>query len=164
VLISHFLARTQRNTGRQHIFTDEAMHLMQEYRWPGNVRELENAIDRLCTLSSGALLNLAGLPSQLQEFRLQALQVQQLSGILTPTEPEALGTDTALTRGRGSAIVSIAELEKQAILNTIRQLHGDKLMAARLLQIGKTTLYRKLKEYGISDGTPDAPLEVEEMN
>jgi DNA-binding NtrC family response regulator len=164
VLISHFLARTQRNTGRQHIFTDDAMQLMQEYHWPGNVRELENAIDRLCTLSSGALLNLADLPSQLQEFRLQALQVQQVSGILTPTEPEALGTDTALTRGRGSAIVSIAELEKQAILNTIRQLHGDKLMAARLLQIGKTTLYRKLKEYGISDGTPDAPPEVEEMN
>ncbi len=48
-------------------------------------------------------------------------------------------------------IISIAELEKQAILNTIRQLNGDKLMAARLLGIGKTTLYRKLKEYGISE-------------
>jgi len=164
VLVSHFLARTQRLTGRQHIFTDEAMQLMQDYHWPGNVRELENAIDRLCTLSSGALLNLADLPSQLQEFRLQTLQAQQVSSILAPAEPESLGTDTALTRVRGSAIVSIAELEKQAILNTIRQLHGDKLMAARLLQIGKTTLYRKLKEYGISDGTPDAPPEVEEMN
>jgi DNA-binding NtrC family response regulator len=166
VLISHFLARTQRNTGRQHIFTDEAMQLMQEYHWPGNVRELENAIDRLCTLSSGALLNLADLPSQLQEFRLQTLQAQQVASILNPGDSEAQGTatDTALTRGRGSAIVSIAELEKQAILNTIRQLHGDKLMAARLLQIGKTTLYRKLKEYGISDGAPDAPPEVEEMN
>jgi transcriptional regulator of acetoin/glycerol metabolism len=40
-------------------------------------------------------------------------------------------------------------MEKQAILNTIRQLNGDKLMAAKLLGIGKTTLYRKLKEYGI---------------
>jgi DNA-binding NtrC family response regulator len=166
VLVAHFLARTQRNTGRQHIFTDEAMQLMQEYHWPGNVRELENAIDRLCTLSSGALLNLADLPSQLQEFRLQTLQAQQVASILNPGDSEAQGTatDTALTRSRGSAIVSIAELEKQAILNTIRQLHGDKLMAARLLQIGKTTLYRKLKEYGISDGAPDAPPEVEEMN
>jgi two-component system response regulator HydG len=44
-------------------------------------------------------------------------------------------------------VISIADLEKQAILNTIHQLNGDKLMAARLLGIGKTTLYRKLKEY-----------------
>src|SRR3984957_2933519 len=116
VLISHFLARTQRSTGRQHIFTDEAMQLMQDYHWPGNVRELENAIERLCTLSSGALLNLADLPSQLQEFRLQTLQAQQVASVLNPGDSEALGiaTDTALTRGRGSAIVSIAELEKQA--------------------------------------------------
>ncbi len=166
VLVAHFLARIQRTTGRQHIFTDEAMQLMQEYHWPGNVRELENAIDRLCTLSSGSLLNLADLPSQLQDFRLQTLQAQQVSSLLAPAEAEAHGgaTDTALTGGRSSAIVSIAELEKQAILNTIRQLHGDKLMAARLLQIGKTTLYRKLKEYGISDGALDAPSEMEEMN
>ena len=48
---------------------------------------------------------------------------------------------------RQGKIVSIAEMEKQAILGTIRQLNGDKLMAARMLGIGKTTLYRKLKEY-----------------
>ena len=47
---------------------------------------------------------------------------------------------------------SIAEMEKQAILTTLRHLNGDKLMAARLLGIGKTTLYRKLKEYGVTDG------------
>ena len=47
--------------------------------------------------------------------------------------------------------MTIADLEKQAILNTITQLKGDKLMAARLLGIGKTTLYRKLKEYGLGD-------------
>jgi DNA-binding NtrC family response regulator len=46
---------------------------------------------------------------------------------------------------------SIAEMEKQAILTTLRHLNGDKLMAARLLGIGKTTLYRKLKEYGVTD-------------
>ena len=56
-------------------------------------------------------------------------------------------------------------MEKQAILNTIRQLNGDKLMAAKLLGIGKTTLYRKLKEYGIADGALDGPPKrIEEMN
>ena len=48
-------------------------------------------------------------------------------------------------------VTPLAELEKQAILNTIKQLKGDKLLAARLLGIGKTTLYRKLKEYGLSE-------------
>ena len=42
-------------------------------------------------------------------------------------------------------------MEKQAILATLRHLNGDKIMAARLLGIGKTTLYRKLKEYGVTD-------------
>jgi DNA-binding NtrC family response regulator len=45
----------------------------------------------------------------------------------------------------------MAELERQSILGTIAQLNGDKLMAARMLGIGNTTLYRKLKEYQIQD-------------
>jgi DNA-binding NtrC family response regulator len=56
-------------------------------------------------------------------------------------------------------VTPLAELEKQAILNTIKQLKGDKLLAARLLGIGKTTLYRKLKEYGMSENMPMDTLE-----
>ena len=56
-------------------------------------------------------------------------------------------------------VTPLAELEKQAILSTIRQLHGDKLLAARLLGIGKTTLYRKLKEYGIEEVMSTAPAD-----
>ena len=70
-------------------------------------------------------------------------------------EVDEAALDGVLTRdadGSGRCgIVSIAEMEKHAILGTIRQLKGDKLMAAKLLGIGKTTLYRKLKEYGITD-------------
>ena len=55
---------------------------------------------------------------------------------------------TAASNGNGdSKIVPMLELERQTILNAIAQLNGDKLQAARLLGIGKTTLYRKLKEY-----------------
>ena len=54
----------------------------------------------------------------------------------------------------GRPVLPLAQLEKQAILETLRKLNGDKLLAARLLGIGKTTLYRKLKEYGI--GAPEA--------
>ena len=169
VLAQHFLERMQREKGRQYLFSDDALRVMSEFDWPGNVRELENAIERACALASGNLLLMSDLPTQLQDFRMQAhqtlveqremysaMQANMLSGGGT-NHPPGL-TDTSLTRlENGESILSIAELEKQAILNTIRQLNGDKLMAARLLQIGKTTLYRKLKEYDIADSP-------EEMN
>ena len=53
--------------------------------------------------------------------------------------------------GLPPAVQTLAGLERAAILGAIRTLNGDKLQAAKLLGIGKTTLYRKLKEYGIAD-------------
>jgi DNA-binding NtrC family response regulator len=129
-------------------FSDTTLRVMTEYDWPGNVRELENAIERACALSSGPVLHLGDLPTQLQNFHLQqgpAIHADEENGL---EQSEAMGA----SRG---GIVSIAEMEKQAILGTIRQLNGDKLMAAKLLGIGKTTLYRKLKEYGITEGLGD---------
>jgi transcriptional regulator of acetoin/glycerol metabolism len=58
------------------------------------------------------------------------------------------GNGRAVIEADGTAkIIPISEMERKTILNTITQLNGDKLLAARLLGIGKTTLYRKLKEY-----------------
>ncbi len=140
VLAAHFLDRLSRETGRALSLSDEVLRVMNTYDWPGNVRELENMIERACALSSGPLLHLGDLPTQLQEHRLQAQR-------LTQATQEAEADRAAADPG----ILTIAEMEKQAILNTIRQLNGDKLTAAKLLGIGKTTLYRKLKEYGIAD-------------
>ena len=53
-------------------FSDEALRTMMEYDWPGNVRELENAIERACALSSGPILHMGDLPTQLQDFRMHA--------------------------------------------------------------------------------------------
>ena len=77
------------------------------------------------------------------------MQTQRLQAA-TQEAQDARALDTEAHLGEAS-ILTIAEMEKQAILNTIRQLNGDKLTAAKLLGIGKTTLYRKLKEYGIAD-------------
>jgi transcriptional regulator of acetoin/glycerol metabolism len=55
--------------------------------------------------------------------------------------------DLMPARHPANGIVPMAELEKQTILNALTQVNGDKMLAARLLGIGKTTLYRKLKEY-----------------
>jgi two-component system response regulator HydG len=108
--------------------------------WPGNVRELENSVERACALSSGPVIHLGDLPTQLQQQGLQLnLDARRAA---QGEEPGAAGAPEVKT---------LAELEREAILGAIRTLKGDKLQAAKLLGIGKTTLYRKLKEYGIAD-------------
>ncbi len=142
LLAQHFLDRIQRESGVGHTLSDDALHTLMAYDWPGNVRELESALVRACALSSGPILHLGDLPTQLQDIRMNSQTSTSVDSILgAPVE------------GR---IVSIADLEREAILNTLRQLKGDKLMAARLLGIGKTTLYRKLKEYGFTEGMEGA--------
>jgi DNA-binding NtrC family response regulator len=141
VLAQYFLDRVQREKGRVvNTFSDDALRAMMAYDWPGNVRELESAVGRASALSSGPVIHMGDLPTQLHVFRRNS-RVGADDG--DPVEIQA-----GVAEG---AIVSIAEMEKHAILGTIRQLKGDKLMAAKLLGIGKTTLYRKLKEYGISE-------------
>jgi two-component system response regulator HydG len=137
MLAQHFVDSVQQQRGVSFRFSDAALRLVCDYDWPGNVRELQSAIERTCAMSSGPVLHTVDLPTQLQDF-----QAHLRGGVEL-----AAGTDKLDADGT-RPIVSIADMEKQAILSTIQQLNGDKLMAAKLLGIGKTTLYRKLKEYG----------------
>jgi DNA-binding NtrC family response regulator len=142
VLAEFFLERAKGETGTAHHFSEDALQLLLQYDWPGNVRELQHAIQRTCAMSSGPILHTVDLPTQLQNF--SAHRQQEINAASGDVAAEG-------TANRQDVVVSIADMEKQAILGTIRQLKGDKLMAARLLGIGKTTLYRKLKEYGLSE-------------
>jgi two-component system response regulator HydG len=148
LLAAHVLDRIRNENALAYTFADDALHLLMEYDWPGNVRELEHAIERSCALSSGPILHLGDFPTQMQEYQFHAQQTLQHRSNARQSGGEL---STLSGSDEASAVQSIAELEKQAILNTITQLNGDKLMAARLLGIGKTTLYRKLKEYGLDD-------------
>jgi two-component system response regulator HydG len=148
LLAAHVLDRIRRDNGLAYTFADDTLHMLMQYDWPGNIRELEHAIERACALSSGPVLHLGDFPTQLQDHRSHLHRVQE--SIIEPAMlPTRIGSSH--TPAEPHVVLSIAELEKQAIINTIRELKGDKLMAARLLGIGKTTLYRKLKEYGLSD-------------
>jgi two-component system response regulator HydG len=138
LLAAHFLDRISREHGRKFTLSDEALRTMMRHDWPGNVRELENSVERACALSSGPVLHLGDLPTQLQQQGLEARRAAASGG-------EQAGEAGA------PEVKSLAELEREAILGAIRTLNGDKLQAAKLLGIGKTTLYRKLKEYGIAD-------------
>jgi DNA-binding NtrC family response regulator len=126
LLAAHFLERLSRNSEQERTLSDDALKAMLAYDWPGNVRELENCLERACAFTTGPMIHLGDLPRE----------ISQLEG----ATPAGAGNGT-------SKIVPMSELERQTILNAIAQLNGDKLQAARLLGIGKTTLYRKLKEY-----------------
>ncbi len=138
LLAAHFLDRISRERGRKFTLSDEALRTMMRYDWPGNVRELENSVERACALSSGPVLQLGDLPTQLQQQGLEARRA-------------ASPKSGAAEADGAPAVKTLAEMEREAILEAIRTLNGDKLQAAKLLGIGKTTLYRKLKEYGIAD-------------
>src|SRR6204780_2689880 len=127
LLLAHFMERSSSASRQEKTLTDEAIKAMLAYDWPGNVRELENCLERACAFTSGPLIH---------------------GGDLPPAIAGAHVTLPANGNGRGqNKIVPMAELERQTILNAIAELNGDKLQAARLLGIGKTTLYRKLKDY-----------------
>jgi DNA-binding NtrC family response regulator len=126
LLIAHFLERIEQNCGQRKMLSDEALKAMLAHDWPGNVRELENCLERSSAFTSGPLIHTTDLPRE----------IANLPG------PEPLLGSSQLRK-----IIPMAELEKQTILGTIAELNGDKLQAARLLGIGKTTLYRKLKDY-----------------
>jgi len=122
ILVNAFLEKRSVESGGAYQFTEAAMSQLLAYDWPGNVRELENAVERATALNSGPLLDLADLPSNV------AYTMNH-----RPPMPDE--------------IVPLEELERRAILHALHEASGDRMEAAKLLKIGKTTLYRKLKQY-----------------
>ncbi len=108
-----------------------AMTRLMSYDWPGNVRELENCIQRAMTMGSGSEIQVADLPSNLLNFMRSSAESEQ--------------------------VTTLRELERRAILQALEATRGDRLRAAKLLGIGKTTIYRKLKEYGLEDTSSIPP-------
>ena len=153
LLMQHFLAKY----GCGHTFTQEAMDAMLAYDWPGNVRELENMIQQMVAVRTGPLLHLNDLPSPVQNFlyarrRGQGIAMSavagaghQLATLSAAVEVPPNAANTA--RYFDSPILPLTEMERRAIVHALEYTKGDRLMAAGLLGIGRTTLYRKLKEY-----------------
>ncbi|MGA9882754.1 MAG: sigma-54 dependent transcriptional regulator [Candidatus Acidiferrales bacterium] len=122
LLVNSFLEKFSEPNGRVRTVSGDAMARMIAYDWPGNVRELENAIERAVALGSGPILHVGDLPSNLH-----------------------YGSHDRLPQS--DEVLPLEELERRAIMRALSEASGDKLAAARLLGIGKTTLYRKLKQY-----------------
>jgi DNA-binding NtrC family response regulator len=129
LLANAFLEKFADPDGAPRRLSEEALRCLMAYDWPGNVRELENAIERAVALGPGPNLQLNDLPSNLQYG----------NGSRPLDDDKFVPLDT---------------MERRAIFRALQEAGGDKVVAARMLGIGKTTLYRKLKYY---ESHPTAP-------
>ncbi len=129
-LVRHFLEcfSTEKTVRR---ISDEALGQLMRYDWPGNVRELENCIQHAVSMGSGPFIQIQDMPSTM------LYHLARKSASL-------------------AAPFTLQALEQQAIRQALQKTGGDRARAAKLLGIGKTTIYRKLKEYGIELGAAEA--------
>jgi DNA-binding NtrC family response regulator len=155
VLLDHFM----RTYAPRHAISNDLRELLMNYDWPGNVRELENCVQHMVALNSGPVLHPTDAPSSLLNAALEraagssrslaSLSRATLAGRgADPSSPASPQPDD-MPRLTGHAVVPLCEMERDAIINALEYTKGDRMMAAHLLGIGRTTLYRKLKEYNI---------------
>ena len=130
LLANYFREKFARELGKRVTgFTDDAQTYLMRYDYPGNVRELENAIERAVTLAEGKEVTPADLPPTLREQRMPLL-------------------------GRGSPFpysesLTLAQLEAEHIRRVLVHTAGNTTKAARSLGISRSTLWRKMREYGL---------------
>ena len=118
--IQHFSVKVSKQISG---YTDEFLQKLEAYNWPGNIRELKNIIERAVILCDG----------------------NELDASLLPYEFETTGVKS----GNPVSAFDLSSVEKLHIQRVINHTHGNRAEAARLLNIGIATLYRKLKEYGL---------------
>ena len=147
-LIAHFLE----SYGHNHTITQEALDAMLSYDWPGNVRELEHCIQHMVAVNSGPLIHAADLPTALQNQVLarrgQGMAAAAAVAVADPAP--RMGPRMASSPPPTPPVIRLIDMEKKAIMQALEYTKGDRMMAAQLLGIGRTTLYRKLKEYGLT--------------
>jgi DNA-binding NtrC family response regulator len=144
LLVERFLVAPIHHAGTRYSITKEAMDAMMRYDWPGNIRELKNCIDRMMALNSGPLLHFEDLPSNVM-YRVRTGPGVEAAAAAAGGMARGIPLPGGVISLNG--VVPLQELERRAIEHALQQTRGDRTEAALLLGIGRTTLYRKLKEY-----------------
>ncbi len=124
LIVEAVFRRLRRASGRTYRITEAALQRLKVYPWPGNVRELENILERAAALSEDGQIDLHHLPERI----VQGVTVKQPMESIRPVE----------------------ELEREAILHAAMQYRGRIREMAAALGMSRTTLWRRLKRYGIS--------------
>jgi two-component system response regulator HydG len=129
-LLTHFFLN---QAGERHHKTiegisPEAQQRLMSFGWQGNVRQLKQTVENMVVLSPGPVLGVDDLPPEIR--------------------PASGGSPGGLSNVGG---ISLQEIEREAIRNTLKMVHGNREQAAKILGIGERTLYRKIKDYGFAD-------------
>ena len=137
LLADHFVKKHAARLGRQvRGIAADAVRLLSQHAWPGNVREIENVICRALVLETTDVLRAASLPPDLRR-----------------TGPAALPAAPAPASPATREDLTLADIERQAVLAAFDGADGNMTRAARTLGIDRATLHRKLKKYGRSAGS-----------
>jgi transcriptional activator for dhaKLM operon len=127
LVVNRILARFERQLGYQVMLAPEVMEIFKKYPWPGNVREVEAVLGRAATQVSGTgNIGLADIPANVRRL------------VVTPQNPQLV-----------LQVSSLDEMEHETILLTAQMQHGNVSRMAQALGVSRTTLWRKLKAYGI---------------
>jgi transcriptional regulator with PAS, ATPase and Fis domain len=158
-LIHHFMQRY----GRGQVLTPDVLETLIRYDWPGNVRELENCIQHMLAINTGPSFTLNDVPSAVMNgvhYRSAPLPMREnIVSAPIPIAAAPLPAPVPIplpTPAAAEPILPLAEMERQAIIRALEHTKGDRLSAANLLGIGRTTLYRKLKEYQLAEESASA--------
>lgn len=133
-LIDHFLSKFAGTEAP--MLSTGALKAMFRYHWPGNIRELSNVIERAIAVMTGPIITLGDLPGAV-------------------AYSEAWSSAQAFSRWEdddkptGTQPVSLEEMEKRHISATVQRVNGDRQRAAEILGISRTTLFRKMRRYGL---------------
>jgi len=126
-----FLDRHSKNSAMH--LTSAAMKCLLQYDWPGNVRELENCIERAIALGDGRAIDVGDLPP----------------AITSLTAPVEMPVEAPVQTSPSLSSTDLEDIERATIQRVFEQVHGDKVVAGKMLGISRATLYRKLKRYNI---------------
>ncbi|HEX7125909.1 MAG TPA: sigma-54 dependent transcriptional regulator [Thermodesulfobacteriota bacterium] len=164
ILVHAFVQQFSAETGKViRGINEEALEALIRYPWPGNVRELRNVVESMVVLARRPELTLADVPAAIRSGIVPVRRLALPAGSLAPAAPPA-PAEPAWTAGPDGAApppalaadgarlnvsvgMTMAEIEREAILKTLDSVGGNKTKAARVLGIGLRTLQRKLKEY-----------------
>lgn len=132
LLVEYFLEKILEKVKKgKRVFSKESMKALMNYHWPGNIREIQNAIESAVTLSKNETISAEELPLSVEKF-------------------SEFNEDMREDQKRKSFIVtSLAEQEKNAIVEALNKYGGNQTKVAQVLGISTTTLWRKIKKYGI---------------
>jgi len=147
LLSDHFRQRFAKNLGRSITgISEQAQALLCRYHWPGNVRQLEHAIERACVLCTGTTIATGDLPEEILQ---QPPEQDELPTVLEMPEKRVHETPPTheTSHMAGTATASLG------IINALKRAGGNKAKAARLLGVDRSTLYRKIREFGIDIDT-----------